>query len=257
MPDFDPFADDVSEFSWTPSEIAAEERRWLPSVDGSAEVDPKGPDACRRAQWCCLRFRADDWTVDADGSYYCISCGGTEFLNSGEPAKLETATGTWMFPTEPVLCQLMVNPHMVLMLMVRLNIHLLKALQLLVEDFPMCVAPGVSRSVLKVRRPRQIQLSILRSSDRDDDVVEAPSASHGPVHAPPDGLRGSPDSNAQLQGDGNAELLNVMKQLLSDQKKRYDGSESSWTSARGRAPGMRWRGGTDSSDASHMAVPTE
>lgn len=174
MPDFDPFADDVSEFSWTPSEIAAEERRWLPSVDGSAEVDPKGPDACRRAQWCCLRFRADDWTVDADGSHYCISCGGTEFLNSGEPAKLETATGTWMFPTEPVLCQLMVNPHMVLMLMVRLNIHLLKALQLLVEDFPMCVAPGVSRSVLKVRRPRQIQLSILRSSDRDDDVVEAP-----------------------------------------------------------------------------------
>jgi hypothetical protein len=174
MPDFDPFADDVSEFSWTPSEIAAEERRWLPSVDGSAEVDPKGPAACRRAQWCCLRCRADDWTVDADGSYYCISCGGTEFLNSGEPAKLETATGTWMFPTEPVLCQLMVNPHMVLMIMVRLNIHLLKALQLLVEDFPMCVAPGVSRSVLKVRRPRQIQLSILSSSDRDDDVVEAP-----------------------------------------------------------------------------------
>ena len=83
------------------------------------------------------------------------------------------------------------------------------------------------------------------------------SASHDPVHAPPDGLRGSPDSNAQLQGDGNAELLNVMKQLLSDQKKRYDGSESSWTSARGRAPGVRWRVGTDSSDASHMAVPTE
>lgn len=70
------------------------------------------------------------------------------------------------------------------------------------------------------------------------------SASHGPVHAPPDRLRGSPDSNAQLQGDGNAELLNVMKQLLSDQKKRYDGSESSWTSARGPAPGVRWRGGT-------------
>jgi hypothetical protein len=38
-------------------------------------------------------------------------------------------------------------------------------------------------------------------------------------------------------------LLNVMKQLLSDQKKRYDGSESSWTSARGPAPGVRWRGG--------------
>jgi hypothetical protein len=35
-----------------------------------------------------------------------------------------------------------------------------------------------------------------------------------------------------------------MKQLLSDQKKRYDGSESSWTSARGPAPGVRWRGGT-------------
>ena len=46
----------------------------------------------------------------------------------------------------------------------------------------------------------------------------SPSASHGPVHVPPDRVGGSADSNAQLQGDGNAELLNVMKQLLSDQK---------------------------------------
>ena len=80
MPDFDPFADDDSESSWTASEIAAEERSWLPSVNGSADVDPTDPDASRRAPWCCLHCRADVWTVDADGSFYCMSCGGAEFF---------------------------------------------------------------------------------------------------------------------------------------------------------------------------------
>ena len=87
----------IPESSWTASEIAAEERSWLPSVNGSADVDPKDPDASRRAPWCCLHCRADVWTVDADGSFYCMSCGGAEFFNSGELAMFETATGTRMY----------------------------------------------------------------------------------------------------------------------------------------------------------------
>ena len=42
----------------------------------------------------------------------------------------------------------------------------------------------------------------------------------------------------------NGELLNVMRQLLNDRKKKDTDSESSWNSARGPARGVRWRGGT-------------
>ena len=156
-----------------------------------------------------------------------------------------------MFPTEPVLCQLMVmvNTHMVQMIMFRLNIHRPQALQLLEDDFQMCLALEVSQSVLKVRQATTAdpivdpdQFGRRRRRRRGSS-----SASHGPVRAPLDPVGVSADSSAQFRGDGNSELLSVMKQLLSDKKKKkkkkYDGRESSWTSARGPAPGVRWRGG--------------
>ena len=69
MPDFDPFADDDSESSSPAGRRQRSlQKRWLPSVNGSADVDldPKDPDASRRAQWCCLHCRADVWTLDAE-----------------------------------------------------------------------------------------------------------------------------------------------------------------------------------------------
>ena len=91
-------SDDGSSYSWTPSEVAAEERRYMPGRPAPAPVDPHPLDpASQRAQWMCLKCRTDDWSVDEDGMYRCMQCGGCEFFNVGEPAKLETATGTWLY----------------------------------------------------------------------------------------------------------------------------------------------------------------
>ena len=89
-------SDDGSSYSWTPSEIAAEERRYMLSRPAPAPVDPPLDPASQRVQWMCLMCCTDNWSVDDDGMY-CMQCGGPDFFNAGEPAKLETATGTWMY----------------------------------------------------------------------------------------------------------------------------------------------------------------
>eukprot|EP00435_Cladocopium_sp_Y103_P041265 s176_g11.t1 len=82
--------DNVSSYSWTPSEVAAEERRYMPHVPDPAPADPSSGPATGQC-------RTEDWSVDEAGMFYCMQCGGSLFFNVGEPAKLETATGTWMY----------------------------------------------------------------------------------------------------------------------------------------------------------------
>ena len=233
-------SDDGSSYSWTPSEVAAEERRYMPRP-APAPVDPPLDPASQRAQWMCLACRTDDWSVDDDGLYFCMQCGGYEFFNVGEPAKLETATGTWMYV-----------PH---------------------RSTSRSVSGGSSHGSVEgspVKSPAAARAKFPdapSSAGGYSERAESEAPTTDPVIDPDnDGShrrrrrRGSssslnvpaPDAQAHGHGgpadtsakaDANGELLSVMRQLLNDRKKKDTESESSWTSAKGPARGVKWRGG--------------
>ena len=237
-------SDDGSSYSWTPSEVAAEERRYMPSRPAPAPVDPPLDPPSQRAQWMCLTCRTDDWSVDDDGMYFCMQCGGCEFFNVGEPAKLETATGTWMYvPHRPTSRSVSGGSS-----------------HDSVEGSP--VQSSKSPAAARAKFPYEPSSAGGHSERAEseapttDPVIEpdcdgsrrrrrrrgSSSSSNVPAPAAPAQVHGGPaDSSDRVRA--NDELLSVMRQLLNDRKKKDTDSETSWTSAKGPARGVKWRGG--------------
>ena len=97
----DLFDDSDGSLDWSPSELAAEERRWRTerAESVSSGVDPMGPRLASEhdAQWRCIRCHTSAWVYDDERGYLCQQCGGSEFFNVHRPTKLELPTGTWMY----------------------------------------------------------------------------------------------------------------------------------------------------------------
>ena len=86
---------------WSPSELAAEERRCMAGRDDEAPsgVDPMGPRLATEddARWRCIHCHSAAWVHDDEKGYLCKQCGSGEFFNVHQPTKLEMPTGTWMY----------------------------------------------------------------------------------------------------------------------------------------------------------------
>ena len=225
---FDLFSEG-DDFDPSPSELADLERRFLPDHQGPAtQTSPP--------LWRCLKCNGSDWRWDDNSAYYvCQGCHGDEFYNASQPVKHQTAEGTWMFV-----------PHASASQSVQDDVHAgfhgspspkarpgfdppawsyegegREQAESERNTHDPCVDPEHSNASSSSRRRRR-----RRTTAQISNQPGVPEQDH-PAAAVPH----------------TQELLDVMRQLLND-RKNQSSSASSWNSARGPGPGLKWRGGT-------------
>ena len=243
--DFELFSD--GSIDWTPSELAAEERRYLASDSNDGPPGDLGPVTGSR--WCCMTCRSASWIWDDEIGYACQNCGGREFFDVTQPTKMETSTGVWMYvPHSP--SSAVGSPD-----------EDSKRFQGSPSD-----SPGRSPNVLHDKRLfREPKPSPCPSSGHaDSERAESETATHDPVIDPDaslsggrrrrrrrGGSRGSasetgqhhadlpddaahcndPSARAQLATPSSSnEMLAVMRQLL-DERTSKGKSDSTWTTS--------------------------
>lgn len=209
-----------------------------------------------------MTCRAASWIWDNEAGYVCQNCGGLEFFDVSQPTKMETSTGVWMYvPHSPSSAAGSPDEDS-------------KRCQGSLSDSP-------GRSPKDVRNDQRLfgapkPFPGPPPSHADSEWAESETVTHDPVIDPDDSLsggrrrrrrrggsRGSASEIGQHHADlpddavpcndpseraqhatpsSSNEMLSVMRQLLCEKKYKH-GSEASWNTQRGPAPGVRWRGG--------------
>lgn len=243
---------DDATFDWSPSEVAAEERRLDRDLDGAPpRGDPTGPTTGEEAQWQCLSCHSAAWRWDDEKGYTCPTCGGCEYFNVSQPTKLETPTGTWMYvPHGPDSVasgsgDASSSPTPV-------NRRSGFGGPKLFHGYPPGDAHGGGSERAESEAPtfdpivnpdEPIPGGRRRRRRGGSQVSEPADALHGPVLPDAAVQRDDPAELYQRHGHGD-DMLDVMRQLLHEKRSTAKtGSEASWNSMRGPAPGVRWRGG--------------
>ena len=189
------------------------------------------------ATWKCTRCQSTRWTWSVD-SWVCEHCGSRDFYNPASPSRFETQDGVWMY----------LPNHMSPPSSDRSFNEPLKSPSRSHDQSPHTdqgkpessdggwtweredseshttdpvVDPETLQPVGRRRRRRRQRHSVVGEQEQS------------PLPVPQ--MRDEPNTKD--------ELLQVMRQLLSEQNKSNK-SDASWNSRRGPEKGVRWRGGT-------------
>ena len=238
----------------SPSELQELERMYEKSFDESCP--DTNVDASDEGRWRCIKCHSASWTVAMDRTYKCLDCSGTEFYDASQPHRRDTAEGTWTYvpaalsPTasqgspsaslRPMTANPPGGPPM----------DDNTGDDERAESEVPTVDPIVDPYPLRPNRRQRRRLrnfdglgSQLHPSERPDHSVSGTSSDQRrpAVQRASSLLPGS----AHRRDAQNGELIQALRQLLSERKNRGDvSSEVSWNSAKGPSPGVRWRGGT-------------
>ena len=201
------------------------------------DVDDEHPDLpTKDAAWKCARCDSLKWKWTTNG-WICERCGCRDFYNPASPTRYETTDGVWLFmpshmspPTSDHGFEEFLNS--------RSHEQSPHADQGKPESsdggWTWEREDSESHTTDPVVDPETLQ-PVGRRRRRRKHPVEVGETVHPALPIP----------QRQKQDEPNTkdELLQVMRQLLSEQNKSNK-SDASWNSRRGPEKGVRWRGGT-------------